>query len=54
MRTGMRPGLNEPTLLELVRELEQNMLAGHRGKKQVQLDLVRAIREAMEGEETWI
>ena len=50
-RTGMRPGLNEPTDLELARELRNNLYAGHRGSKRLQQEMAVQLAERLEKKE---
>ena len=51
-RTGMKhPGLNEPTTLELARELRANLFAGHKGSKKLQQEMAVQLVEMLEGRE---
>lgn len=50
-RLGIRPGLNEPTTLELARELRNNLFAGHKGSKQLQQQIAVQLVERLEDKE---
>ena len=49
-RLGIRPGMNEPTTLELARELRSNLFAGHQGSKRLQQEMAAQLVERLEKE----
>lgn len=47
-RLEIRPGLNEPTILELAMELRNNLFAGHKGSKRLQQEMAVQLVERLE------